>query len=117
MNRRGLLVGVLSAEVDCTNGGISARNKRLILVGEGVPQISDPGDDTPAIYLARRSFRDSEYLVAVATGDERTIDEKIIGPMFGGNFLWSSDSRFPSRQPIPIHDRFESADDYARNSD
>jgi hypothetical protein len=32
-----------------------------------------------------------------------------VGPMFGGNFLWTSDSRFRRLfdGPIPIHDRFE----------
>jgi hypothetical protein len=25
----------------------------------------------------------------------------------GGCFIWSCDARFPSRQPIPLHDRVE----------
>jgi len=29
------------------------------------------------------------------------------GGMFGGNFIESSDSRFPVQAPIPVHDRFE----------
>ncbi len=34
--------------------------------------------------------------------------------MFGGNFLWSSDSRFRelSAQPLPIHDRYEPFNEY-----
>ena len=31
-----------------------------------------------------------------------------LGPMFGGNFIYSSDSRFPSDSPIKVFDRFES---------
>jgi len=27
--------------------------------------------------------------------------------MFGGNFIHTSDSRFPGRAPIPVHDRVE----------
>ena len=27
--------------------------------------------------------------------------------MFGGNYIQSSDSRFPTTAPIPVHDRFE----------
>ena len=27
--------------------------------------------------------------------------------MFGGNFIYTSDSRFPSRAPIQVHDRVE----------
>jgi hypothetical protein len=29
------------------------------------------------------------------------------GGMFGGNYIESSDSRFPTTAPIPVHDRFE----------
>ena len=32
--------------------------------------------------------------------------------MFGGNFVYTSDSRFPSDYPIPIHDRFETQEQY-----
>jgi hypothetical protein len=28
--------------------------------------------------------------------------------MFGGNFVYTSDSRFPSNSPIAVHDRVES---------
>lgn len=28
--------------------------------------------------------------------------------MFGGTFVYSSDSRFPEKYPVPLHDRFES---------
>jgi len=27
--------------------------------------------------------------------------------MFGGNFIYTSDSRFPNKYPIAIHDRYE----------
>jgi hypothetical protein len=29
------------------------------------------------------------------------------GGMFGGNYISTSDSRFPTSAPIPVHDRFE----------
>jgi hypothetical protein len=32
--------------------------------------------------------------------------------MFGGAFIWDSDSRFPAKYPIPLHDRIE---EYADN--
>lgn len=35
-----------------------------------------------------------------------------VGPMFGGNFVYSSDSRFPFDYPLGIHDRFESQEAY-----
>jgi hypothetical protein len=44
----------------------------------------------------------------------------LIGPMSGGNFVFTSDSRFPSLYgkmncahfPIPVHDRFETPEYY-----
>lgn len=30
-----------------------------------------------------------------------------LGGMFGGNYIKTSDSRFPVQAPIPVHDRFE----------
>lgn len=41
----------------------------------------------------------------------RPIDEQgnvLRGGMFGGNWIESCDSRFPTTAPIPVHDRFES---------
>jgi hypothetical protein len=44
-------------------------------------------------------------------GTMKTNPEKL-GPMFGGNFIYSSDSRFPSDAPIRIHDRYETPTKY-----
>jgi hypothetical protein len=30
--------------------------------------------------------------------------------MWGGHFVYSSDSRWPTRRPIPLHDRYEGND-------
>lgn len=46
--------------------------------------------------------------------------EGMIGPMFGGTFAYSSDSRFFEKVnrhgAIPIHDRFETPEQYERLS-
>lgn len=88
----------------CSNGGISSRVKTVTLVGDGIPTLFEPSPDAPAVFLVRRTFFEhGEYLHAspVAVDPSR-------GPlMFGGCFIYTSDSRFPSRQPIPLHDRQE----------
>ena len=38
--------------------------------------------------------------------------DAVLGPMAGGNFVYSPDSRFPSEYPLPIHDRWESPELY-----
>ena len=92
---------------DCTNGGISSKPNGLILVGDGVPEITEPNDLVPAIRLIKRIVFGKEFWIAAP------LDAKFIGESggypysFGGNFLYSSDSRFPSDAPIKIFDRKE----------
>jgi hypothetical protein len=93
---------------DCTNGGVSSRYKTAILTGEDVP----PGcfyvcnhPDTPELVLMikKSTIGLPDYLYAVP----REVLDSGRHYMFGGNFIYSSDSRFPTRHPIPIHDRVE----------
>lgn len=86
---------------DCTNGGISAKAGEVVVVGPGVPPIFDPRDRPIVVIDERMGYR---FL--------RPIDDcpkTHAGWMFGGNFAWTSDSRFRelSEQPLPIHDRKE----------
>lgn len=39
-------------------------------------------------------------------------EHEMVGPMFSGNFAYTSDSRFPANYPLPIHDRYETVRDY-----
>lgn len=55
-------------------------------------------------------------MIAVPAGFKRGRTYNLLGPMFGGQFIYSSDSRFPSDQPIHIHDRFETQAQYDRLS-
>ena len=104
MNMKGMLVDVYkSGDYDCTLNGVSSKVTSMVLIGEGVPEIFTPSEKSPAIYLSHGQTGD---LIAVprnvAIGNE--------WGMFGGNFLWTSDSRFRqgvSPSPIRIHDRIE----------
>ena len=87
---------------DCTNGGASSRFKRATLWRGRVPKGST--SDSIAIFeLVETNVSGEPYPKAVPAGETRWT-------MFGGNFLWSCDSRFRnevSERPIPIHDRVE----------
>lgn len=98
---------------DCTNDGISASQERLYLVcDQGFHDL--PDGDPRLIRLVKRSFHggESAHLSVEPVNDPRYGDGKHVGPMFGGNFVYTSDSRFPSDYPIPIHDRFETQEQY-----
>lgn len=91
---------------DCTNGGISAAQNRLYLLHEqGFSNA--PADDPRILRLVRRSFPWSDQpLLHVEPVNPGPITGKL-GPMFGGNFVYSCDSRFPAKYPLPLHDRYE----------
>ena len=102
-NSKGLVVNVLRNTLgDSTNGGVSATNDTFVLTGEGVDcQVFTPSEEMPELVLFTRMMGDTEYLHAVPKELEHR------HTMFGGNFVYTSDSRFPSNQPIKIHDRVE----------
>lgn len=112
--RKGLLVEVYRAanRSDCTNGGVTSRVDHCVLVGIGVPEIFEPSERTPALELCTKSVGGELYHYArpvLGPDDPR----KNIGPMNGGNFVYTSDSRLPcGRRPIPVHDRWETQEQY-----
>ena len=100
--RKGLMVDVLRSDsFDCTAGGVSSKFSSLTLVGEGIPEVSEESNDAPAIELKTRNVEGRDYYYCKPTKIGRKHS------MMGGNFCWSSDSRFPIHYPLPIHDRVE----------
>ena len=97
---KGLLVSIYKNGCDCTNHGITSKISQAVLIGQDIPEIFSPSDDSPALYLVKRE----KYGDYISPFPEGKSDKWF---MFGGNFAYTSDSRFPSRQPIAIHDRTE----------
>lgn len=103
--RKGLSISVyknMEIPADCTNNGISAQFDRLILVGPGIDEVFEIDDTTPGVMIEHRT-KDYKCLRQYMPG----IRYKQSGPMMGGNFASTSDSRFPNNYPLPIHDRYE----------
>lgn len=98
--KKGLMVFVLRSPTDCSNEGITTKYEKFILIGDGLPELFEPSEDTPALYLIRRNIDGQEYLNASTTPGN--------SGMNGGNYVQTSDSRFPIAYPIAVHDRFES---------
>ena len=91
---------------DCTNGGISSRYSELILVGEGIEgpvtvDLDNPPENLVKI-VKRKLFGGQEEYMHIEPYNN---DGKWF--MDGGNIADASDSRFPSRYPLSIHDRCE----------
>jgi hypothetical protein len=103
--KQGLIADVYkdSTSGDCTLGGVSASHQRLVILGKGVAEIFHPTEFTPAVLLVERVLFGEIYLHTVPCDED---GNKLDGCWaMGGNFIYSSDSRFPSKQPIAIHDR------------
>jgi hypothetical protein len=101
---------------DCSNGGISGRVKQVVIVD--VPGPFEPTKDAPAVRLVVRKLGKHNYVHAEPVegpGDG-------VGPMFGGAFIHTSDSRFGETVaklsgyghgfPVALHDRWESQELY-----
>jgi hypothetical protein len=100
--RKGLRVDVLRSDnYECTKRGVSARYSSLILVGEGIPEVSEESEDVPVVELKTRNVYGTDYYYC------KPVDIGGKHSMMGGNFCWSSDNRFPIQYPLPIHDRVE----------
>jgi len=100
----------LTAEVyrnslgDCTNGGVSADRRELYILAE-TKGPSEPQDIRECVYPLWRRASGGWYVVCKPASFQKR------RYMMGGNFLYTSDSRFReiarSKYPIPIHDRYE----------
>lgn len=95
---------------DCTNGGVTSLARcpggRALLVGLGVPQLFEPTEGEPTLMLV-------EARGGLIARPADPLPAGHVGWMSGGNFIYTSDSRFPSRQPIPVHDRSETVEQNA----
>jgi hypothetical protein len=86
---------------DCTANGLTSREDKILLTSED-GTITGPFETKDGVdYLVLK--RRGDYMYAVP---KSVIDEGVHS-MFGGNFVHTSDSRFPNQYPIPVHDRVE----------
>ncbi|MDD5603923.1 MAG: hypothetical protein PHG48_07630 [Eubacteriales bacterium] len=111
--KQALMVYVYRAGIgDATNGGVSSRVDRLLLAGEGIEGPFEVDDDEHHLELRKKNVGGEEYMYAVPVDGRDTAG--MVGPMFGGNFVYSSDSRFRRvcKYPIPVHDRWETQQMY-----
>ena len=119
-----LYVNILRSDLgDCTNDGVTSplrsKGKRIVLAHEmisgGHPMHNiDKMADELIVLLAKQHFGGW-----IAIPFRKPSDDHTIGPMFGGNYVVTSDSRFSEtfgRRPIPVHDRFETPEHYAELS-
>jgi len=114
----GLRVSIIrDSGTNCSNGGVSSAKNMLTLVNVEGP--SEPTDDAPAATVEHNAFN-TVKVVPVARLER--FGENKIGPMMGGCYVTTSDSRFGEKLrdmgqsnsyvAIPLHDRYETQKEY-----
>lgn len=111
-----------SAYSDCTNGGVSGSRDTMLVVN--VPGPATAKGAGVALKLVDGP-RGTKHLVPVVydgkdgDGEDTWVEIDIdgfVGPMFGGNYAGTSDSRFGEAVgfygAVAIHDRFETVAQY-----
>lgn len=130
---KGLTLSVYkSARIgDCTNGGITAKADKVVVVGflvdgrvEPLPRdcrVFEPSDDAPAVVLVPSripGYDPTPHLIPLEFAE--ALPDGRVGPMSGGNYAGSCDSRWSDLGKlfgvglhldlVAVHDRTE---DYA----
>lgn len=78
-------------------GNFSSRLNMVTLIGKDIAEVFEPSGRAPEVVLRKRG----DYIFCSPPGFEE------IWYMFGGTFIYTSDGRFPTNYPIPLHDRRE----------
>lgn len=99
-------------ECDCTNGGITSRYNRLLLVcDEGYVEVDENNPPENLVVMVTRNlgFTTYKHIEPYAS-----TDSGCVGWMSGGNLAYSCDSRFRrmSEYPLSVHDRQETQELY-----
>lgn len=102
----GLTAQVYRGKYESTNGGLTNRVNgvdEVTVLDDAINGPFEPNEKAPAVRLIRRMIGGTEYIHAVPFGFK---DHE---GMFGGNFIYTSDSRLRNvcQYPIPVHDRKE----------
>lgn len=112
---KGIVCSILESKSlgNCSNSGLSSRVGSVTLCADpesfndwGIPAMFNPDLDAPAVVLRTITVGEREHVYAVPYGMPEG------GSMFGGCFIYCSDSRFPMEYPIPLHDRVEEGRGY-----
>ena len=94
--------------VDCSNRGISATAREGVVVGPGIDPVFEATPERPAVRIIKQDNANGATYHAEPL---HTGNEPVPWYMFGGAFIFSSDSRFRAGidfyGAVPLHDRRE----------
>lgn len=97
---------------DCTNKGATSKEDGFELYSDINTAADLANVPEGSLVLIKRDLfgKDADYVIPVKYAIVIQGALRCNGAlMFGGNFVYTSDSRYPDihRRPLPVHDRFE----------
>ena len=110
---KGLLAYIYRSDLgDCSNGGISGRVQKVTIIDDRIDAPFAPTDEAPAVRIVERNIGGRPYVHAEPI--DAPEGDKTVGPMMGGCYIATSDSRLRAIADgaIPLHDRWETAEQY-----
>lgn len=100
---KGLIISVYKFPLgECTNNGLSSKYESLLLVGDGIKNGPFESSDEKDYLICEYRERYDDFIAT-----PKSLKDSGKWTMFGGNFAYTSDSRFPTDSPIKIFDRVE----------
>ena len=123
MPRKGLLVNVLRHKTDCSFHGVSSRYDSFVMTTTAEEsgrfhdtsvRVFEVSDNLPELRLCVEYPGFSIERICLRPVNPETGEVYKTGFMASGNFVYTSDSRFPRVDghslPLPLHDRCEHDD-------
>lgn len=85
---------------DCSNNGISSKYDCVVVINKECEEEREWLGENVCVVREKNVFgKRHVFLVPYRLRNRHT--------MFGGCFVYSSDSRFQENRPLPLHDRIE----------
>ncbi len=104
-----------SSHRDYSNGGVTAGEQRVLVIGPGEP--APDSSDLPVLRLKKRGGMFGPVLQPVDPGLQDP--SRMVGPMMGGCYAMPAggitqwERLTGATAPVAIHDRYETAEEYA----
>ena len=106
---KGLITEIFEnkAHGNCSNHGLSSKVDKVVITSEDfeIDEVFEVTEDMPEVVIIKRERNSFKDVIAVP----RELLESGKHYMFGGSFIYTSDSRFAeiSSSPIKLFDRVE----------
>ena len=88
------------------------KERDLYLVCDGGWFEKDDNDSDVVIIVKRKLWGKNADYGVIPMLEKNAKEKQLLGPMYDGRFIYTSDGRFPYDHPLALHDRYEMQEEY-----